>query len=187
MWNSDAIMNPSRGSYHQSNITHIRYMHLGFLDPRTLYTGPSPIMSAGENDLLWADALIHLNQLDLAAEKINNTRVDRGGLSAATAGDGVAGLNAKLYYEQDIELLGLASTPFFNRRRIDGLQPMTPREMPVPAKELGVLRQELYTFGGTFPLQSETSASFARAGSVKNVHEISAEIRRRSRSLSRHN
>lgn len=186
MWNSDAIMNPSRGSYHQSNITHIRYMHLGFLDPRTQYTGPAPIMSSAENDLLWADALIHLNQLDLAAEKINNTRVERGGLSAAAAGDGVAGLNTKLYYEQDIELLGLASVPFYNRRRIDGLQPMTPREMPVPAKELGVLRQELYTFGGTFPLQSETSASFSTSRRVKNVHEISREIRQRSRPLSRH-
>ena len=186
MWNSDAIMNPSRGSYHQSNITHVRYMHLGFSDPRGVFTGPAPIMTAAENDLLWADALIHLNQLDLAAEKINNTRVDRGGLSAAAAGDGVAGLNTKLYYEQDIELLGLASVPFYNRRRIDGLQPMTPREMPVPAKELGVLRQELYTFGGTFPLQSETSASFSTSRRVKNVHEISREIRQRSRPLSRH-
>ncbi len=187
MWNSDAIMNPSRGNYPQSNITHVRYMHLGFLDPRSLYTGPGPIFTATENDLLWADALIHLGtDLATAADKINNTRVERGGLPAVSGATSVAALNAALYYEQDIELLGLSATPFYNRRRIDGLQPLTPREMPVPAKELGVLRQELYTFGGDFPLQGESGASFSTTRRVKNVHEISREIRQRSRSLSRH-
>ena len=44
--------------------------------------------------------------------------------------------------------MGQGPTPFFNRRRIDGLQAGTPRHMPVPAKELDVLVREVYTFGG---------------------------------------
>jgi len=47
--------------------------------------------------------------------------------------------------------MGLGDAVFFNRRRINGLEPLTPRQMPVPAKELQVLRKALYTFGGTFP------------------------------------
>ena len=80
---------------------------------------------------------------------INNTRVTRGGLAPATAADGQAGLLTKLYYEQDVELLGLGATPFFNQRRLaGGLRVGTPREMPVPAKELGVKSEPLYTYGG---------------------------------------
>jgi len=53
--------------------------------------------------------------------------------------------------EQDVELIGLGDAVYFNQRRIDGLEPLTPRQMPVPAKELQVLGKPLYTFGGTFP------------------------------------
>ena len=41
--------------------------------------------------------------------------------------------------------MGQGPTPFFNRRRIDGLQSGTPRHMPVPAKELDVLLREIYS------------------------------------------
>src|SRR5439155_5244609 len=113
---------------------------------------------AAENDLLWAEALIRGTVPDLvnAARLINKTRVTRGGLPAATAADGVAGLLAKLQYEQDVELPGDNATPYFNRRRIDGLQALTPHQMPIPAKELGVLGLAYYTFGGTAPAFSST-------------------------------
>jgi hypothetical protein len=91
-----------------------------------------------------------------AATLINKTRVTRGGLSPAAAGDGAAGLLTKLYYEQEMELIGLGALPYYNRRRIDGLVTGTPREMPVPARELGVLGQALYTWGGTNPPNSPT-------------------------------
>jgi hypothetical protein len=87
---------------------------------------------------------------------INNTRVNRGGLSPASAADGTAGLLQKLQYEQEMELMGLGALPFYNRRRIDGLLTGTPREMPVPAKELGVLGEALYTWGGANPPNSPT-------------------------------
>lgn len=153
-WSSYAIFNPARGTYHESNISHIRYDLTGTQDPSGIYYayGPAPLISAAVNDLLWAEGLIRSNgSLATAAAKINNTRVTRGGLPAATAGDGAATLTARLQYEQDIELMGLGPIPYYNRRRIDGLLTGTPRELPVPAKELGVFGQPLYTWGGATP------------------------------------
>jgi hypothetical protein len=150
-----AIFRPARGQYHQSNVGQIRYDYVGFSDPGGTGGGFgfSPVILAAENDLLWAEALIRGTAPDLAtaATLINKTRVTRGGLPAATAADGVAGLLAELQYEQDVELAGDNATPYYNRRRIDGLQALTPHQMPIPAKELGVLGMPLYTFGGSAP------------------------------------
>jgi len=154
-WSSVAIFNMARGSYHQSNIAHVRYDRSGVQDPNGIWGGygPAPVFSRQQNDLLWAEALIETNtNLALAADKINNSRVTRGGLSAASAGEGQAGLRTKLRYEQDVELLGLGAASYYHRRRITGgLVTGTPREMPVPAKELGVFGQALYTWGGATP------------------------------------
>ncbi|MEP6990108.1 MAG: hypothetical protein ABJA80_04190 [bacterium] len=172
-FSSYEIFSSSRGQYHQSNIGHIRYDLSRNQDPTGIYGGygPAPVISAGQNDLIWAEALIRAPTPNLvqAATLINNTRVTRGGLPPATAADGVAGLLTKLQYEQDVELLGLGATPFYNRRRlpncvqtpggpcVGGLRAGTPHEMPVPAKELGVKSEALYTFGGaTNPPNSKT-------------------------------
>jgi starch-binding outer membrane protein, SusD/RagB family len=74
-----------------------------------------------------------------------------------------------LIYEKEIELPGLGPAAFWEERRlpviigggfagdnsplrvIQGLLPGTPREMPVPAKELGVKGEALYTWGGSTP------------------------------------
>lgn len=158
-WSSQASFRPSRGSYHQSNIAHIRYDLSGTQATTGIYYGygPAPIVTATENDLLWAEATIRTNgSLATAATLINKTRVTRGGLAAAAAGDGTAGLMAKLSYEQEVELLGLGATTYYNRRRVDGLLAGTPHEMPVPAKELGVFGQALYTWGGSGLANSPT-------------------------------
>lgn len=153
-WSSKNIFRPARGMYHQSNIAHIRYDYASGSDPAGTNGdfGRMPVITAAENDLLWAEGLIRSGgSLPTASNLINNTRVTRGGLPPATPGDAMAGLLTKLQYEQDIELIGLGDAVFFNRRRIDGLEPLTPRHMPVPAKELQVLGKALYTFGGLFP------------------------------------
>lgn len=158
-WSSQAAFNSARGDYHQSNIGHVRYDLTGNFDPSGMYGGfgPAPVLTATLNDLLWAEGLIRSNgNLATAASLINKTRVTRGGLAPALAGDGASGLTAKLLYEQEVELLGIGAANFFNRRRIDGLLTGTPREMPVPAKELGVLGQPLYTWGGSGPASSPT-------------------------------
>ena len=155
-WSGTPIFNPVRGQYHQSNITHIRYDYASFSDPGGSGGGfgTVPVITGTENDLLWAEGLIRSGgNLTTAATLINKTRVTRGGLSQALATDLAAGLLTKLQYEQDVELIGLGDIVFFNRRRIDGLKALTPHQMPVPAKELQVLRKALYTFGGTFPAQ----------------------------------
>ena len=159
------IFSSSRGQYHQSNIGHIRYDLSGIQDPTGIYGGygPAPVMSAAQNDLIWAEALIRQPTPDLAqaATLINKTRVTRGGLPPASAADGATGLLAELQYEQDVELPGLGASTFYNRRRLPncvqiaggpcngGLRAGTPHEMPVPAKELGVRQEALYTFGGS--------------------------------------
>ncbi len=185
-WFAPAIFRPARGQYHQSNIGQIRYDYAGFSDPAGTGGGfgTVPQMLAAENDLLWAEALIRTGgNLATAATLINKTRVGRGGLPPATTADGVAGLLIKLQYEQDIELPGSGSVPFYNRRRIDGLLPETPRHMPVPAKELGVLQLEFYTFGGPGnPELKVTGGSMA-----KNVHQISRDIEKASRRSNRFN
>ena len=157
VWSRDEIFRPSRGSYHQSNIGHIRYDLSGLQDPAGIYGGfgPAPVVSAGQSELLWAEALIRTGgSLDDAATRINKTRVTRGGLAPASSADGVAGLTTKLGYEMEIEVLGLGASSYYWRRRTDGLLVGTPHEMPVPAKELGVKGEALYTWGGTGPANS---------------------------------
>jgi hypothetical protein len=153
-----AIFRPSRGSYHQSNIGHIRYDLTGLQDPSGIWAGygPAPVISAGQNDLLKAEAALRGGDLATAVTLINKTRVGRGGLAPASVADGVAVLTTKLGYENEIELLGLGAATYYWRRRTDALIAGTPHEMPVPAKELGVKGEALYTWGGTGPANSAT-------------------------------
>jgi hypothetical protein len=149
-----AIFPPARGQYHQSELFHIRYGYLGHFSwgetlPEFDGTGQDPFYSTATNDLLWAEGLIRGGgSRAQAAELINNTRVGRGGLPALTGSESEAELLSALQYEQEVELMAIGTTPFLNRRRIDGLIGGTPRHMPVPAKELDVLVREVYTFGG---------------------------------------
>ncbi|MFN2565847.1 MAG: hypothetical protein ABR499_12695, partial [Gemmatimonadaceae bacterium] len=189
-----AVFRPDRGSYHQSNLAHIRYDESGTQSSAGIYFGfgPSPVISAAQSDLIWAEALLRQGTPNptLAATLIDRTRVTRGGLPSAVAAVGNVGsdtdgpcmstgvlskdgitpcsLWSMLLYEKEVELLGLGPAPFYEQRRLPlvvsgptgrhvaGLLPGTPREMPVPAKELGVKLEPLYTWGGTNPANSPT-------------------------------
>ena len=164
--------NKTRGAWHQSAVGQVRYDSLTTCgdNPQGDATGSgdAPMVLAAENDLIWAEALIRgpANDRATAATLINFTRVGpnrlgqpRGGLTAATAGD--VNLLQELQYEQDVELLGSNPAPFYNQRRIDNLEPLTPHEMPVPAQELGVLglcSGTCYTWGGSNPPNSSPAA-----------------------------
>jgi hypothetical protein len=111
--------------------------------------------------------------LSSAAGFIGNIGADEDGPCMSTgvkAKDGTpCSLWSVLLYEKEVELLGQGPVPFFEQRRlpviigggyagdnspvrvIAGLLPGTPREMPVPAKELGVKAEPLYTWGGSKP------------------------------------
>ena len=193
-----AIFPPARGSYHQSNLAHIRYNHLAGTgerlpagDPKCPLAAPcdgsgqDPLYTRQMNDLLWAEGLIRSGgSAATAAGLINNSRVTRGGLSALTGAEGTDSLIKALQYEQEIEFMGQGTDPFFNRRRsgynaaaaggrpqyTDGLVVNTPRQMPVPAKELDVLLKEIYTFGG--PSHPDMVASTGGSARVRSVGEI---------------
>ena len=135
-------------------------------------TGPDPFYTPEMNDLLWAEGEIRSGgDKNLAATLINNSRVGRGGLAPVAGSDPDTVLIDALKYEQEIEFMGQGATAFFNRRRsgynapagtcpgttcgrfpyVEGLIPGTPRQMPVPAKELSLLLRSSYTFGGNKP------------------------------------
>lgn len=159
-WSGYDAFFDSRGRYHQSAIGHIRWDASGTQSQASIYFGygPVPLIMRAQNDLIRAEALIRTNtNLALAATLINNTRVTRGGLSATAAGDGATLLKTRLDYENEIELLSQGASTFYNRRRVaNGLLSGTPREMPVPAKELGVKNETLYSWGGANPANSPT-------------------------------
>jgi len=167
------IFPAARGQYHQSNLAHIRYNHLAYLGenlPEFDMNGQDPIYTTQMNDLLWAEGLIRSGNKLAGAARINNSRVGRGGLPALLGVESDAALLAALQYEQEIEFMGQGPTPFYNRRRIDGLQSGTPRHMPVPAKELDVLVREVYTFGG--PGAPDMSRSGSGGTSASSAREI---------------
>jgi hypothetical protein len=195
-----AIFPPARGSYHQSNLTHIRYNQLAYDGERATNfpdgSGPDPLYTTQMNDLLWAEGLLRSGGSKVtAAAKINNSRVTRGGRGCAAPGTGGCGLlpltgaetdtalYTALHYEQEIEFMGQGQDPFFNRRRIGPLTAGTPRQMPVPAKEMDVLLREIYTFGG--PSGPDMAASTSGGGRIRSVGEIYGDYRRLVRELSR--
>lgn len=142
---------PARGCYHYSSWAYGREASYGYdADASTEQIGPYPMILKAENDLLIAEADVRLgSNLGEAATLINNTRVGRGHLAPVSAGDGAAALLKAIQYEQDVELLATGpGLQFFDRRRINGLQPETPLHLPVPAHELETDGLPVYTFGG---------------------------------------
>lgn len=111
--------------------------------------------------------------LSSSATAVANVGSDNDGPCMATnrlaSTGGPCTLVSMLLYEYEVELPGLGPTIFWvhrklpdiigggwtgdnsPRRHIAGLLPGTPREMPVPYKELGVKGEPLYTWGGSTP------------------------------------
>jgi len=81
-----------------------------------------------------------------------------------------------------VELIGSNMAPFYNQRRIDKLEPLTPHEMPIPAKELGVLGLGLYTWGGASNPPNSTAPARASASVVRALVTNSTQ---RSKPLSK--
>ncbi|HEX9085787.1 MAG TPA: hypothetical protein VF836_13690, partial [Gemmatimonadaceae bacterium] len=150
------IGDPARGIYMQSVFYHSRYEFTAESQPGG-FTGPVPYMLAAESDLIRAEALIRKTAPDMitAAQLINNTRVNRGGLPAATGAEGAAALLSMISYERDVELVNTSGTTLYWRRAITDqpIQTGTVCQLPIPAKELETLGLPVYTFGGSNPCQ----------------------------------
>ncbi len=137
-------MKPERGYYHYSNYEYTRY-------PYDINTSFDVVdFSVTENDLLKAEALAELGNLDQAIQIINDgSRTVRGHLSPLNTASDKEKVMEAIFHERDVELIqtgfGLA---FFDMRRRDMMQTGSLLHFPIPAKELMVMSMPLYTFGG---------------------------------------
>ncbi|MGH7688424.1 MAG: hypothetical protein ACREN3_02325 [Gemmatimonadaceae bacterium] len=138
----------SRGIYMQSPYYYTRY-HFYSYDAANPQVGPVPYVLAAENDLLEAEALVRTGgDLTLAAQLVNNTRVNRGHLTPLTATSSTSTFLQAITYELEVECNGTDGYGFFALRSMDQLQAGTLRHLPVPASELQVDGLPVYTFGG---------------------------------------
>ena len=140
-------MKPERGYYHFSNY---EYSRIDLEYKSGVTTGYATDFSIAENELIEAEALVHLNDLSSAISVLNNgSRKLRGQLSPLPTTASKEEVLEAIFYERDIELImtgfGIA---FFDMRRRDMLQKGTLLHFPVPAKEFMLLEKEIYTYGG---------------------------------------
>ena len=157
-YNQNNLFDASRGTWRFSH-----YFFKRFGTGTTWQTGPQAAMLVSEMDLLKAEGLIRLGRAAEAVPLINRTRVANGGLPPVTV-DGppdepgcvprkVSGACGSLWdalrHEKRIEGLGVSGViSFFDARGWGALPENTMLHLPVPGRELAVLRQQLYTFGG---------------------------------------
>jgi len=157
-YNLNNIFTASRGTWRFS-----WYYYLRNGTELTWQAGPQLELPVSEMDLLKAEALIRLGRAAEAVPLINKTRVANGQLPPVTI-DGPPNepgcvprkLNGQcgslwdaLRYEKGIEGLGVTGViRFLDLRGWQGLVENTPIHLPVPGRELAVLRRPLYTFGG---------------------------------------
>ena len=154
-YNTGIPFRANRGLYHYSHYDYSRY---DYHYPGA--TGDMPHTTVVESDLIKAEALVRTaGDKNLVATLINNTRDSRGGLTPMTGADSDTDLLNAILHERYVELYSnMGGIPFYDRRRsvdddggfrpYSGLQALTFRQMPIPAKELNILGEDIYTFGG---------------------------------------
>jgi hypothetical protein len=140
----------SRGYWYFSTYSYIRYEQYNLSGSN----GPIPMYTVHENDLLLAEALIRTGgDKSSAASIINETRVTRGGLPALTGSDSDADLLRAITYERLVEHSWEGFGGGFFYRRITSapdlkLTPGQFYQLPIPAYELDIVGEPVYTFGG---------------------------------------
>jgi len=149
---------PERGKYRWSTY---RYKRLdGYINAN--FFAPVVMMRKAEIDLFRAEALLRLGRLPEAANVINaGTRVQRGGLPAIPANE--SEIREAITYERAIELpLTGMGIQYFDMRRSGQLQAGSLLHFPIPAQQLEIMQEPLYTFGGVNPqygIQNEDVAT----------------------------
>lgn len=145
----DILFRSERGRFHYSHYIHTRFQN----DP-TFSDGADAkqikTFMLEDNRLLMAEAKARLNDLPGAIADVNaSSRTTRGGLTDLPGTSTQQDILDAIFYERYIELFNTAvGSGYFDRRRIDLLQVGTFRHLPVPATELEVLEEDLYTLGG---------------------------------------
>jgi starch-binding outer membrane protein, SusD/RagB family len=160
---------PGRGSHRWSYYSDQRYREWRNED------GPFTWFTLEELDLLKAEANFRTGNLAAAADLINKTRVGNGGLNATNA----AGLNTscvpklpdgscgglfemlKWEFRLETQYQGMFGAPwYFLNRGWDDLYRGTQLEFPVPCREMQIMLQECYTFGGVGGPRASTGSSY---------------------------
>jgi starch-binding outer membrane protein, SusD/RagB family len=151
--------NAARGLFFCSHYSHHPFDY--FAD----FTGPMTELPVREVLLTRAEGHFYRNELQQAAEIVNQTRVARGSLAAATTQGapgpatscvpqrrterGCGDLLEAIKYERRIELYARCGPRYFTDARGWGeLLPGSPLHLPIPERELLVLGLPVYTFGG---------------------------------------
>jgi hypothetical protein len=160
----------TRGTYHYSFYSHTRYEDC----PINGMQCELPIFNYDAQQLMKAEGLFKTGDAAGAATIVNVTRVGRGDLPAATAGD--ADLLDKLIYEYRMEIFNMCpGCAYFTRRGWGPLAPSGPNHhqglvegsllhFALPGQELEILQKLNYTYGGVG--NEGTSLAAAAAGSV---------------------
>ncbi|MEN8250464.1 MAG: RagB/SusD family nutrient uptake outer membrane protein [Bacteroidota bacterium] len=141
---------PERGLYHFSSYRYSR------LDQYiTTWKEPMRDLTVAENELFIAEAYCQLGNLAAAADVINaGTRVTRGELPVI--GASVSEVKDAIWYERNVELiLSGMGIQFFDMRRHNQLQSGTLLHFPIPAEQLEIMGESLYTFGGNSGIPGE--------------------------------
>jgi hypothetical protein len=148
----------TRGTYNQSF-----YAFFRFGTGTTWQSGPLVAILRSELDLLKAEALIRLNRAAEALPLINKTRTANGELPAVTINGptdepgcvprrptGACGsLWDALRYEKRIEGAGAdGQVAWHDARGWQALPVNSIVHFPIPGRELEIVQQALYTFGG---------------------------------------
>ena len=158
-------LNPSRGRHLFSNYVFIRYQH-EFWPDGNYSDQPIEFMLKAEMDLLSAEADVMLGANAAAMATLNNAanaRKTRGMLPDLTDSS-TGALMEQIAYEMSIELYGTGKgLQWISMRRWDRLKKGTPLHMPVPASELEITGDELYTFGGVANADGTGTATGAAA------------------------
>lgn len=147
---SDILFRSERGRFHYSHYIHTRFQN----DP-TFSDGADAkqikTFTLEDNRLLMAEAKARLNNLSGAITDVNaSSRTTRGELPDLPSTASLQDILDAIFYERYIELFNTAyGSGYFDRRRTNALQVGTFRHFPVPATELEVLSEALYTLGGT--------------------------------------
>ncbi len=145
---SDILFRAERGRFHFSH-----YIHTRFINDPTFSDGADAkqikTFTLEDNQLLLAEAKARLNENDVHTLINAGSRVTRGSLTPLTGAESQSEILDAIFYERYIELFNTAvGSGYFDRRRTNDLQVGTFRHFPIPATELAILSEDLYTFGG---------------------------------------
>lgn len=153
-----SFYNPTRGTYLQSYYYYHRYG-----SGTTYNNGPLAAIGRTEMDLLKAEALVRLNRASEALPLINKTRLANGQLPEITIDGppdvpgcvprkttGACGsLWDALRYEKRIEGAGVdGQVAYWDARGWNTLAKNSFIQFPLPGRELEILQQPIYTYGG---------------------------------------